>query len=153
MGSQCQRFFQATGPPAATTRCVHVFLDPVSVQERFERVRGIASNRTHDAMRLTAAPWPRQELKTTPRIKYRGTSASDSIGPVVLGQTGDEETWMLTWAQKKMLYGTRGLMAVGGRGDVVDDGPEDDENAATAAAEAASTAATRRTDDTKEMAF
>ena len=155
MGSQYQRFFQATGPPAATTRCVHVFLDPVSVQERFERVRGIASNRTHDTMRLTAAPWPRQELHPTPRIKYRGTSASDNIGPVFLCQTGDEETWMLTWGQKKLLYGTRGLMAVGGRGDVVDDGPEEveDENAATAAAAAASTAATRRTDDTKEMAF
>jgi hypothetical protein len=58
MGSQCQRFFLATGPSAAMTRCVHVFLDPISVQERFERVRGIASNRTHDTMRLTAAPWP-----------------------------------------------------------------------------------------------
>ena len=151
MGSQYQRFFQATGPPAPTTRLVHVFLDPVSVQERFERVRGIASNRTHDTMRLTAAPWPRQDLKTTPRIKYRGTSASDSIGPVVLSQTNDEETWMLTWAQKKMLYGTRGLIAVGGRGDIVDDGPEDDDAPAD---EAASTvAATRRTDDTQEMAF
>ncbi|MFM7982729.1 MAG: hypothetical protein ACKPKO_25740, partial [Candidatus Fonsibacter sp.] len=93
---------------------VHVFLEPVSCQERCERARGIASNRTHDTMRLTAAPWPRQELKTTPRTKYRGTSASDNIGPVVLGKIGNEENWMLTWAQKKMLYGTSGLIAVGG---------------------------------------
>ena len=95
MGSQYQRLFQATGPPVATARIVHIFLDPVSCQERFERARGIASDRTHAKRRLTAAPWPRQELQTTPRTKYRGTSASDSIGPVVLGHTGDAETWKI----------------------------------------------------------
>ena len=58
---------------------------------------------------------------------------------------------MLTWAQKKMLYGTRGLIPVGGRGDIVDDGPEDNEALAD---EAASTVAgARRTEDTQQMAF
>jgi len=43
-----------------------------------------------------------------------------------------------------LLYGTRGLIALGGGAAAY---------AAAAAAEAASTAATRRTNDTKEMAF
>jgi hypothetical protein len=150
LGAQFQKWFTAMGPPAAATRTVHVFLDPVSVQDRFDRVRGVASNRTHDCMRLTAAPWPRAELKNTRRIHYSGTNASDSIGPVVLRQMSDDEAWTLTWAQKKLLYGTRGLIAVGGRGDVVDDGlGEDVEDPGV------TTAATqnRRTDDTREMAF
>ena len=133
MGSQYQRFFQATGPPAPHTRLVHVFLDPVSVQERFERVRGIASNRTHDTMRLTAAPWPRQDLKTTPRIKYRGTSASDSIGPVVSQpdqrrgnvdvDLGSEEDALRDpgldsrgWAGRHRRRWPRGRRCAGGRG-------------------------------------
>ena len=48
-----------------------------------------------------------------------------------LGQQGDDETWVLTWAQKKSLFGTRGLIAAGGRGDVIDD-DADDEGQATA---------------------
>ena len=152
LGAQFQKWFTTMGPPAAASRNVHVFLDPVSVQDRFDKVRGVASNRTHDCMRLTAAPWPRLELKTIPRIHYSGTNASDSIGPVVLGQVSDEETWTLTWAQKKLLYGTRGLIAVGVRGDVVDDGPDDQEDADDAGA-ASAAAQVRRTDDTREMAF
>ena len=91
LGSQYQRWFASTGPPTPVTRCVHVLLDPVSVQNRCEKVRGIASNRSHDVMRLTAAPWPKQDLKTAPRLHYRGTSASDSIGPVALNQIEYEE--------------------------------------------------------------
>ena len=48
-----------------------------------------------------------------------------------LGQQGDDETWVLTWAQKKSLYGTRGLIPASGRGDVIDD-DADDEDQATA---------------------
>jgi hypothetical protein len=125
---------------------IHVVLDPTSVQDRFRRVCGIASNKTHDTMRLTAAPWPRKELKCTARLHYRGTSASDSIGHVVLGKQGDQESWVLTWAQKKSLYGTHGLMAAGGRGDVIDD-EADDEDLTTA------DPPQRRTDDTEELAF
>ena len=139
------------GPPTAVTRNVHVFLDPVSVQDRFERVRGVASNRTHDTMRLTAAPWPKQDLKNNTRIHYKGSNASDSIGPVVLRQTTDEETWMLTWARKKQLYGSRGLTAVGGRGDVIDDGPDEADEMDESSAP--STGLNHRKDDTKEMAF
>ena len=152
LGASYQRWFQNTGPPTTTTRCMHVFLDPVSVQNRCERARGIASNRSHDVMRLTAAPWPRVELKTTPRIHYKGSSASDSIGPVALHQMEDEEAWTLTWAQKKQLYGKLGLMAVGGRGDVVDDGPDDADETIDEAG-ASSLIPSRRTDDTKELAF
>ena len=152
LGSQYQRWFNL-GPPMAVSRNVHVFLDPVSVQDRFERVRGIASNRTHDTMRLTAAPWPKQELRPTPRMHYRGTNASDSIGPVVLSQMNDEDTWTLTWAQKKMLYGTRGLIAVGGRGDVVDDGPDEADDVDDPSAASASAGPIRRTDDSREIAF
>jgi hypothetical protein len=152
LGTQYHRWFQSMGPPTAVTRNVHVFWDPLSVQERFERVRGVASNRTHDTMRLTAAPWPKQELKNNTRIHYKGSNASDSIGPVVLRQTTDEETWMLTWARKKQLYGSRGLTAVGGRGDVIDDGP-DEADEMDESSNAPSTGLNRRTDDTKEMAF
>ena len=154
LGTQYQKWFQSMGPPTAVSRSVHVFLDPVSVQARFEKVRGIASNRTHDAIRLTAAPWPRVELKQVPRMHYRGTNASDSIGPVVLNQMDDAESWILTWAQKKQLYGVNGLIAVGGRGDVVDDGPDDEEPPDDAAAPAAPGAPNlRRTDDTREIVF
>ena len=146
LGSSYQRLFQNLGPPAPVTRLIHVVLDPTSVQDRFRRVCGIASNKTHDTMRLTAAPWPRKELKCTARLHYRGTSASDSIGHVVLGKQGDQESWVLTWAQKKSLYGTHGLMAAGGRGDVIDD-EADDEDLTTA------DPPQRRTDDTEELAF
>ena len=91
LGTPYQRWFQNTGPPPPTTRCMHVCLDPVSVQNRCERARDIASNRSHDVVRLTAAPWPRAELKTTPRIHYKGSSASDNIGPVALRQIEDED--------------------------------------------------------------
>jgi hypothetical protein len=137
LGSSYQRLFHNLGPPAPVTRLIHVVLDPTSVQDRFRRVCGIASNKTHDTMRLTAAPWPRKELKCTARLHYRGTSASDSIGHVVLGKQGDQESWVLTWAQKKSLYGTHGLMAAGGRGDVIDD-EADDEDLTTADPPAAS---------------
>jgi hypothetical protein len=64
----------------------------------------------------------------------------------------DAEAWTLTWAQKKLLYGTRGLIAVGGRGTEVDDGLGEtggvDGPEVTAAG-----AQNRRTDDTREMAF
>ena len=96
-------------------------------------------------MRLTAAPWPRKELKCTARLHYRGTSASDSIGHVVLGKQGDQESWVLTWAQKKSLYGTHGLMAASGRGDVIDDEAEDDDLTTAEPPQ-------RRTDDTEELA-
>ena len=142
LGSSYQRLFQNLGPPAPVTRLIHVVLDPTSVQDRFRRVCGIASNKTHDTMRLTAAPWPRKELQCTARLHYRGTSASDSIGHVVLGKQGDQESWVLTWAQKKSLYGTHGLMAAGGRGDVIDD-EADDEDLTTA------DPPQRRTDDTE----
>jgi hypothetical protein len=146
LGSSYQRLFQNLGPPAPVTRLIHVVLDPVSVQDRFRRVCGIASNKTHDTMRLTAAPWPKKDLKSTPRIHYRGTSASDSSGHVELGKQGDEETWVLTWAQKKSLYGARGLIAAGGRGDVIDDEVDDDDQTAAEPPQ-------RRTDDTEELAF
>ena len=73
-----------------------------------------------------------------PRIHYRGTNASDSIGPVALTQIDDDESWTLTWAQKKQLYGVQGLIAVGGRGDVVDDGPDKGDDAEDAVPAAAS---------------
>ena len=152
LGAPYQRWFQNTGPPPPTTRRMRVFSDPVSVQNRCERARGIASNRSRDVMRLTAAPWPTVELKTTPRIHYKGSSASDSIGPVALHQMEDEEAWTLTWAQKKQLYGKLGLMVVGGRGDVVDDGPDDADETIDEAG-ASSHIPSRRTDDTKALAF
>ena len=146
LGSSYQRLFQNLGPPAPVTRLIHVVLDPVSVQDRFRRVCGIASNKTHDTMRLTAAPWPKKDLKSTPRLNYRGTSASDSIGHVELGKQGDDETWVLTWGQKKSLYGARGLILAGGRGDVIDDEVDDEDQTAADPPQ-------RRTDDTEELAF
>jgi len=144
LGSSYSRLFQNLGAPSPVTRTIHVILDPVSVQDRFRRVCGIASNKTHDTMRLTAAPWPKKEMKTTPRIHYRGTSASDSIGHVELGTPGDDETWVLTWAEKKRLYGTRGLIAASGKGDVIDDDAEEDDPPEPRE---------RRTDDTEELTF
>ena len=144
LGAAYQKWFQQMGPPAAVTRQVRIFVDPLSIQDRYARVRGVASNRTHASMRLTAAPWPMKELKTTRRIHYRGTSASDSLGPVALTAIDHEDTWVLTWAEKKLVYGNH-LIQVGGRGDIVDDGPDEDE--------ADDTATTRRTDDTREIAF
>ncbi|MFM7978482.1 MAG: hypothetical protein ACKPKO_04125, partial [Candidatus Fonsibacter sp.] len=54
--------------------------------------------------RLTAAPWPKQVLNTALGLRYRGTIASDGIGPVALNQVDDEEAWALTWGQKKVLF-------------------------------------------------
>ena len=102
MGSTYQRLSVSLGPPAPVTRLAHVVLEPASVQARYRRACGIASSKTHDALRLPAAPWPNRDSKSTPRLHYRGTSASDSIGHVELGQQGDDETWVLTWAQKKV---------------------------------------------------
>ena len=59
LGASYQKWFQQMGAPVAVTRQVHIFVDPLSIQDRYERVRGVASNRTHDPMRLTAAPWPK----------------------------------------------------------------------------------------------
>ena len=71
---------------------------------------------------------------------------------MVLRRTCDAEAWTLTWAQKKLLYGTRGLIAVGGRGTVVDDGLG--ETGGVDGPEVTATGAqNRRTDDTREMAF
>ena len=104
MGSAYQQLFVNLGPPAPVTRLIHVYLDPESVEaRRRRRVCGIASIKTHDTLRVTAAPWPEKDLsQSTPRLHYRGTSDSDSIGDVELGQQGGDETLVLTWAQKKI---------------------------------------------------
>ena len=52
--------------------------------------------------------------------------------------------------RKKAVYGARGLIAVGGRGEVVDDNDEESDGADDAAS---SSATKRRTDDTRELAF
>ena len=148
LGAPYQRWFQNTGPPPPTTQCAHVFLETVSVQNRCERARGIASNRSHDAMRLTTTPWPSVELKTTPRIHYKGSSASDNIGAVALHQMEEEKTWTLTWAQQEQLYGKLGLMVAGGRGGVVDDGPDDADETIDEAGASSSHIPSRWADDT-----
>ena len=67
------------------------------------------------------------------------------MGPIALTAIDHEDTWVLTWAEKKLLYGNH-LVQVGGRGDIVDDGPDEEEEATPAVA-------VRRTDDTREIAF
>ena len=52
----------------------------------------------------------------------------------------------MTWAQKKSLYGTRGLIAASGRGDVIDDDADDVDQATADPPQ-------RRADDTDELAF
>ena len=52
----------------------------------------------------------------------------------------------MTWAQKKSLYGTHGLMTASGRGDVIDDEAEDDDLTTAEPPQ-------RRTYDTEELAF
>jgi hypothetical protein len=83
-------------------------------------------------------------------MHYKGSSASDNAGPVALHQMEDEEAWTLTWAQKQ-LYGKLGLVVVGGRGDVVDDGPDDADEAIDEAG-ASSHIPSRRAGDAKELA-
>ena len=56
LGASHQRWFQNTRSPPTTTRCVHVFLYTVSVQNRCERGPGHSLLRNHDVMRLTATP-------------------------------------------------------------------------------------------------
>ena len=102
LGSRFYTWFNQKGPPATHSRNVHVFLAPQSSQDRYSRVKGVASNKTHDIMRLTAAPWPKKDLITTTRKHYAGTSAADSLGPVTLRAVDDEESWVLTWAEKKL---------------------------------------------------
>jgi hypothetical protein len=75
LDASCRRLFQNLGPPAPVTRLIHVVLDPGSVRDRLNLGRdcGVASIKTYDTMRLTAAPWPKKDLRTTPRLHYRGT--------------------------------------------------------------------------------
>ena len=64
----------------------------------------------------------------------------------------DEVACALTWAQKKQLYGTSGLVAVGGRGKVVGHGPDDADDMIDEAG-ASLRIPSRRADDAKELAF
>ncbi|MFM7987129.1 MAG: hypothetical protein ACKPKO_48240, partial [Candidatus Fonsibacter sp.] len=75
-----------------------------------------------------------------------------------MNQVEDEEAWTLTWGQKKVRYGKTGLIAVGwgggGRGEVVDDGPDDVDGTMEDQTIAPShIVPVRRTDDAKELAF
>ena len=88
-------------------------MEPDSVTKRMDRVRGVAVHNVHETMKICTAHWPKG-LRSSPRQRYSGTTATTGLGPVVLPDISS--LWHVSWPVKQEMYGKHGMIPVGGGG-------------------------------------
>ena len=113
-------------PFAGKRKVVKTFIlwrDEDSLMHRHLRIRGgIGTHRQEERLHVINANTP--ALKPMKFNNFKESSAGSMMGPVILPPMGS--MWSLRWPQKKGLFTTANLIAVGGRGGP-DDEPLEDE--------------------------
>jgi hypothetical protein len=113
-------------------RQTHIITEQTTLVSRYSRIKAaLGVHNQLEGMKVITQSIP----KTRPRQHkhYLGNNTGNVIGPVVLEAW--DKSWNLTFKDKKLLFGPRGIIPVGGKGNVSetvdaepgeDDRPRDD---------------------------